>query len=97
VKDGNTVKLLKLIWQDIRQGENIDSYIAIIAALGLSIANILGFSNQGLLASVTLAVLALLAVTNLGNRHRLDAALKRNSDSIFMRKNPETLQDDLEI
>jgi len=90
------MKVLKTIWRDIRQGENIDSYVAIIAALSLSILSISGFANQGLLASVTLAVLALLAITNLGNRHRLDAVLNSNSDDILMQKNPETLQADLE-
>ena len=89
------MKLLKSIWQDIRQGENIDSYIAIIVALGLSIANVFGFAPQSLLASITLAVLALLAITNLGNRHRLDAALGQKHKDFFMTQLPETISDDM--
>ncbi|MBK9926929.1 MAG: hypothetical protein IPP66_16785 [Anaerolineales bacterium] len=90
------MKFLNTIWQDIRQGENIDSYIAIIVALGLSIANVFGLAPQALLGSITLAVLALLAITNLGNRHRLDMVLNQRDSEFFMKKLPESVQGDIE-
>jgi hypothetical protein len=89
------MKTLLSLWNEIRQGENIDSYIAIVVAIALSIANIFGIASQSLLASITLAVLALLAITNLGNRHRLESALNKNNNDFFIKKFPETLVDDM--
>ncbi len=89
------MKILSVIWQDVRRGENIDSYAAIVAAFCLSIANIFGFVPQSLISSVTLAVLALLAITNLGNRHRLDTALNQKGNEFFMKRFPESLQEDI--
>lgn len=31
------MKLLKTIWNDLRQGENIDSYLTVLIALSVSI------------------------------------------------------------
>ena len=90
------MNFLNAIWQDVRQGENINSYIAIIVALGLSVANIFGLASQSLLASITLAVLALLAITNLGNRHKLDKViLQQQSTEYFLEKYPVGVSADM--
>ncbi len=69
------MKVLKIIWDDIQRGENIDLYITVIVAIGLAIANVLNFASEELIAPITLAVLGLLAISNLINRHHFGIQL----------------------
>lgn len=89
------MKILKVLWNDIKQGENIDSYVAIFVAITLSVVSLFGIASQSLLVSITLAVLALLAITNLGSRHRLDAVLNRNRSEFFIKEFPGNIVDDM--
>lgn len=71
---------LNRIWKEIRAGENLDSYTTIIVAVSLSLLNALGVFSQSL-SSLTLAILALLAITLLGNRHRLEKLSEQTTSS----------------
>ena len=68
---------LKRIWDDIRQGENIDLYLTVGIAIVLALLNALGFAPQSLIAPMTLAVLGLLAISSIVNRHKLEMTLKK--------------------
>lgn len=93
------MKLLHRIWDDVRKGENIDQYLTIVAALVLTILNLLGLPIQAYLAPFTLAVLALLAINGLGNRYKIDEILKKKTESIdnfFVENFPATYESDFE-
>jgi hypothetical protein len=90
------MKFLKTIWKDLRQGENIDLYLTIIAALGISILNLTGLTPEKWIPTITLAVLALLAVTNLVNRHKLDEViLQQQTTEQFTEKFPASVNNDI--
>lgn len=73
------MEILKKIWEDIQQGENIDLYASILLAFVVVVVSLLGAVPSELVASLTLAVLGLLAISNLGNRHRLEEFSKKLS------------------
>jgi hypothetical protein len=91
---------LQRIWNEIRRGENIEVYLTIILAAGLSIATITGDyspSNETLTA-ILLGILALLAITNLKGRHALEQLSEKLSDSIkpaFLEEFPPSLNEDI--
>jgi len=75
------MKLLQRIWDDVQRGENIDLYLTVIAAIGLAALNILGFAPQALIAPITLAVLGLIAVSNLSNRYYIEEQFQKLTGS----------------
>lgn len=90
---------LERIWQDIQRGENIDLYVTVIAAVILAVLNILGVTASTWVAPLTQAILALLAITILGNRHRLEMLLEASSGTTkqpFIEEFPPELSTDLE-
>jgi hypothetical protein len=90
------MKFLKIVWNDLRQGENIDLYLTIVAALGISILNLTGLASEQWIPTITLAVLALLAVTNLVNRHKLDEViLQQQTAEHFIEKYPASVSNDI--
>ena len=93
------MKALRRIWDDLRKGENIDLYLTIAAAVAFVALNLAGVASTALLAPLTLAVLALLAVTSLGNRHRMDELLaqrEQSLDDFFLEEFPPSYKTDLE-
>lgn len=85
------MEMLQRIWEDIRRGENIDLYVTVTVAIALAALNIAGIAPQAWIAPLNLAVLALLAVATLGNRHRFEGILKqmtRNTGSVLLRNFP---------
>jgi hypothetical protein len=78
------MKILERIWNDIRRGENIDLYTTVAIALGLVILNVFGVASPPLTSSLTLAVLGLLALSNLGNRHSIEKLSEKLSQSTDM-------------
>ena len=93
------MKSLRRIGADLRRGENIDLYLTIAAAVVFVALNLAGVASTTLLAPLTLAVLALLAVTSLGNRHRMDELLaqrERTLDDFFQEQFPPSYKADLE-
>ena len=63
---------LRRSFQEIRRGENIELHIAPILAIGLVVADLLDLPVGEYVASLTLAVLALLVCAMLANRRRLE-------------------------
>lgn len=92
------MKLISRFLIDIKRGENIDLYITVIVALSLTLLNVLGLASQATIAPMTLAVLGLIAVNSLVNRHRIDEALNvvRTNSGTFFRDFPEGWQLQLE-
>ncbi len=66
------MKLFRRPWDEIKRGENIDLYVAVPTALVLAVLTALGAAPQQWVASITLLVLSLLAISLLGNRHRME-------------------------
>lgn len=62
----------KRVLQDIKRGENLDLYVTIVLSLSVLVASALGLSSPALVNSLILAVLSLVSITLLGNRHRLE-------------------------
>jgi hypothetical protein len=62
------MKIINIIWQDIRSGKNLDVYIAIIIALTVSILGLIGQVDQVIISTAILATLALVANGLLINR-----------------------------
>jgi hypothetical protein len=93
------MRFLDKIWDDIRHGENIDQYATIIVALILVVLGLLGIAPAELIASLTLGVLGLLALSNLVNRHRLEALAEevaRSSQGFFLEDFPPDFKDDFQ-
>jgi hypothetical protein len=87
------------MWDDIRRGENIDLYLTIVAALVFVVLNLVGVASPTLLAPLTLAVLGLLAITNLGNRHRMEELMTEEAltlNDFFREEYPATYQEDVD-
>ena len=66
------MNFLRRVWSDISRGENLDTHVTILIALILAAANLLGIAKADLIPAVTLAVLALLAISALVNRYRIE-------------------------
>jgi hypothetical protein len=65
---------------DLRQGRNLDLYVVVGLALVIAVLGVVGAVDSNVLASCTLAVLALMATSALMSRHQVDdltAALDR--------------------
>lgn len=87
---------LQRIWSEIKKGENFDLYLTVIAAITLASLNIFGI-GQSLTAPITLAVLALLAISLLGSRHQnedLVQKLSQTAESLFVEEFPPSLKSD---
>jgi hypothetical protein len=90
------MKTLRDILNDFRQRENVDLYITIIVAVILSVLGMLGLATNTWLTNSTLAVLALLAFTNLLNRHKLEETLHQHTTShFFIEEYPESVNYDI--
>ena len=89
----------KRVWNEIKRGENIDLYVTVIVALSIAVLSLLGITSQILLASLTLTVLGLLAVSALGNRYQVEElrqSLTKSVDDIFLEEFPSSLDTDFE-
>lgn len=89
------MKILQQIWHDIRQGENIDLYLTVLIAVALAILNLFGITDY-LIGPITLAVLALLSISSLVNRRRLEDILERlgpPENKLVQNKLPPNLED----
>lgn len=63
------MKILRIIWNDIRSGQNIDVYITVGVAIVVGVLGILSIASSTIIASATLAILALMAINLLLNRY----------------------------
>lgn len=93
------MKLLSRIWNDIRQGENIDLYLTIFAAFSIVALNLLGLTSETLIAPLTLAILGLLAISSLENRHRskkLYEEFSKSINSVFLSEFPSSVNNEID-
>lgn len=72
---------MKTIWEEIKEGKNIDIYIAIIVGISLSILGILSVIKYEIIAAVILLVLSFLLYELLSNR-RLFSEIKSSIENI---------------
>ena len=71
------MKLIERLWQDIRQGENIDLFISIIVSLVLVVLELFVDVPETVITPLLLTILALLSITNLGNRYRIETLIEK--------------------
>jgi hypothetical protein len=93
------MKYLQRIFDDLKNGENIDLYLTIIAAVLVAILNLVGFASSTLLNSLSLAIFALIASAILGNRYRLDDIqdkLNRSNEPPLTDEYPQSRDGDIE-
>ncbi|MBL7184317.1 MAG: hypothetical protein ISS50_07705 [Anaerolineae bacterium] len=93
------MQFLKRIWSDVKRGESIDLYVTVVIALGLVMLNLLGVAPQTWIAPITLSVLGLLAISVLGNRHRVEElmqSLSQSASSVFLEEFPPDLETEFE-
>lgn len=85
-------------WQEVRRGENLDIYLTTAAAIVLAVLNLIGVTPTDKLIPVLLAVLGILAVSNLVNRDRLDrllhVGLDQSGDRLLVQR-PTSYERDL--
>lgn len=79
------MKFFQNFWREIKRGESLDLYTTILFAFGLGLLNAVGVKmSEGVIGSLTLALLGLLAVSALVSRHRIEQLpkkLMKNSES----------------
>lgn len=93
------MKLLSRILHDIKRGENIDLYLTVPTAILVGILNLVGILPPTFVAPLTLVVLGLITITILGSRYRIEQLtdkLMPSAESIFSKKFPPTLDQDIE-
>ena len=92
------MKILRHFWEDIRQGENIDLYTTVSIAILLAALNLVGIAPETWIAPINLAVLALLAISVLGNRYRLETILQKmnqSAEGFLLKEYPDRYVSDL--
>jgi hypothetical protein len=75
------MRVVQKIISDIKSGENIDLYVTAASALILVSLNVLGLVSSAAIAPLSIAILALLTINILGNRHKLDQ-IEENTSKI---------------
>ena len=91
--------LLEKLVDDLRRGENIDQYATIIVAFVLVVLGLLGITPAGLVASLTLGVLGLLALSSLVNRYRIEELAEKVAESakgFFVKEYPPEFNEDIQ-
>ena len=92
------MKVIQRVASDIRQGENLDLYVTIPAAIVISILNLVGILPANLIAPITLLVLGFITITLLGTGYRVERLAEKltpSVDSIFLEKFPPDLDEDV--
>jgi hypothetical protein len=91
---------LTRISEDIKRGENVDLYLVLVAAVGLVGLDLIGVGSGTTtwVITVNMAVLTLIALSLLGNRHRLERIEKKldqSPEGVFLAAYPDTLRGDM--
>ncbi|MCB9444042.1 MAG: hypothetical protein H6669_07380 [Ardenticatenaceae bacterium] len=93
------MRLLKQIWNDIRQGKNVDQYILIVAGIVVAILSLLGQTNPNFALAVILAALASLLFSGIEVRHQIEDLNKKfsseDSGVQFLDEYPDGFRDNL--
>jgi hypothetical protein len=86
------------VLEDIKHGENVDLIVTVALALIISVLNALGIASAGIISSITLATLGLIAIGMLVTRYRMEDIYKKadTENSIhFLAQKPSSLANDL--
>ncbi len=86
-------------WSDIRNLKNIDLYLAVFLAIGIALLDLLGADTSKYLQPLTLAVLAILALSNVASRHQVDElhrAMVNSPTDFFLEEFPEDFKSNFE-
>jgi hypothetical protein len=67
------MRLLQIVWKDLRQGHNLDIYITTTIAIGIAILGIFGVADQPVISAAILATLSVVLLALLQNRHEYDS------------------------
>ena len=84
---------------DVRKGEHIDLVLTVAVILVAFLLDLLGIAPPGLIASLTLVVLGLMAISSLGSRYQvseLREKLDQNLSSMFSDNYPPDLDRNVE-
>lgn len=93
------MKKLGKIWNDIRKGQNIDLLLTVGLSFVLVALNLFGITSPNLVASLTLAVLGLIALSSLESRYQVSELTEKlggTSGSLFLDNYPAELDRDIE-
>ncbi|MBI3959067.1 MAG: hypothetical protein HY328_09680 [Chloroflexi bacterium] len=82
---------------DIRSGENIELYIIMLAAFVLLILDRFGYVDPEWMYSINIAILALIAISLLGNRRQIESLREMSYDvnKTFMNEFPDDFENKL--
>lgn len=87
------MRILEKIWSDITKGENIDLYATIAVSFVIVVLNSLIKVSPSTVTSLTLAVLGLLAISNIVNRWRIKNYFDSQLGTLpFMEEFPPSLK-----
>ncbi len=85
------------IWQEILHGDNLDLYLIVPVAFITAILNLFGIVSDVFMNTITLAVLGILAVSALSNRHALSGLkITPSVNTIFQEQFPASLDEEVE-
>lgn len=93
------MKPFRRLLADIRRGENLDLYLAASTAIVVVALSVVGLDTTPWINSITLAVLAVMALSSLQGRHQvgdLIGRLAKTSDDLFLDEFPPDFKADLE-
>lgn len=77
---------LRQVWHDISNGENLDTYVAIVVALVLTIASVFGYANTQVLFGGLFATLTVLLFGTLANRRNI-SQVRQSIGAIAVNRN----------
>ena len=83
------MKLLRKIFRDLRQGENLEVYLTLVVALALLILDVFGVASTEAIAAGTLATLALLAFSTLTNREQTQRLARAAEQAVLGRSSAD--------
>lgn len=82
----------KRLWEDIRQGRNIEVYVTVVLCFAVIVLNTLGIVESQIVASAILAVLSLESVSLLTNR-RTEQELRSSLEELAKRQQKPRIAD----
>lgn len=85
------MKFINQIIQDLRSKQNLDGYITALVAIVMAVLGIIGVINQAIVSAAILAVLTLVTIWLMENRHEDDNIRLSISNTDDIRKQVTTL------
>lgn len=92
------MKILQSVWNDVRRGENIETYLVILLVFAIGLANLVGWSiPSNWIASITLAALGILAIAAPKSERRMEGLaqkLAESTNTLFLEEFPAIINND---